>query len=203
MTAQQGGETALKQLAAVPGVVGGLVFDENGDVTASAFPPVFDEGGLRNLAQNLAGDGYFQQWMSGDSGTLDLRYADGNVLVRTVDHSWLLVLSTAQSNPQLLQMSVTQVLRRLRSPGAVRTGELPLKPVTGEAAPSVLDRLRAVVADSLGQYADQGMEILNAAGPKQRDLVRAAADIEKLTRLFIDKKKAEEIGRRMRDILDV
>ena len=203
MTSTPGQQGPLQQLTSVPGVVGGFVFDEAGNVVTSAFPPVFEQQGLFDLAQKLAGDGYFQQWMSGEAGTLDLRYADGHVLVRTVDRSWLLVLSTAQSNAQLLSMSVTQVIRRLRSPGAPRTGEFPLSPVTGEVLPSVLERLRAVVVAELGQYADQGLEILNAAGPKQRDLVRAAADVEKLTRLFIDKKKAEDIGRRMRDILDV
>lgn len=187
-------ETALQQLAAVPGVVGSLVFDQRGEVLASAFPPVFDAGGLRALADRLSADGYFQEWMSGESGALELRYLDGHVLVRTIDRSWLLVLCTAQANAQLLSMSLTQVVRRLRTPDPSRTGEV--------AAPaSPLDRLRAIAKAELGEHAAQALEILGAAGPKPKDLLRAAGDVEKLTRLFIDKRKADEIGRKMRETL--
>jgi hypothetical protein len=45
------------------------------------------------------------------------------------------------------------------------------------------------------------LEILNAAGTKPKDLFRAAADVEKLTRMFIDKKKADELGRTLRAVL--
>lgn len=190
MSAAAQGE-ALQLLGAVPGVVGGLVFDGRGEVLASAFPPVFDPTGLRGLAERLGADGYFQEWMAGESGALDLRYQDGNVAVRTVDRSWLLVLYTAQANAQLLSMSMTQVIRRLRSAGA----EAPAPPR------SPLERLRAAVTSELGEHAAQALEILSAAGPKPKDLLQAAADVERLTRMFIDKKKADELGRRMRAIL--
>ena len=190
------GEAALQQLATVPGVVGSFVFDARGEVMASAFPPVFDAGGLRTLAERLAADGYFQEWMTGDDSALELRYLDGNVLVRTLHGAWLLVLCTAQANAQLLAMSLTQVIRRLRA-SPPRAAEPPPPP-----APSTpLDRLRALVTAELGTHAAQALDILNAAGPKPKDLARAAADVQKLTRLFIDKHKAEEIGRKMMEIL--
>ena len=192
-TATQG--EALQQLAAVPGVVGSLVFGAGGEVLSSAFPAVFDAGGLQHLSERLASDGYFQEWMAGENGALELRYLDGNVVVRTVGRSWLLVLCTAQANAQLLSMSMTQVVRRLRAAAPVRPADAPAEP------PSPLDRLRAIVTAELGDHASQALEILNAAGPKPKDLLRAAGDVEKLTRLFIDKKKADEIGRSMRAIL--
>jgi predicted regulator of Ras-like GTPase activity (Roadblock/LC7/MglB family) len=188
---------ALQQLSTVPGVVGSLVFDGRGEVLASAFPPVFDAGGLRALTDRLSADGYFQEWMAGESGALELRYLDGHVLVRTIDHSWLLVLCTAQANAQLLSMSLTQVIRRLRTPDPGRTGELAVP----APAPSPLERMRAVAKAELGSHAGQAIEILSAAGEKPKDLLRAAGDVEKLTRLFIDKKKADEIGRKLREIL--
>jgi predicted regulator of Ras-like GTPase activity (Roadblock/LC7/MglB family) len=188
------GET-LQQLGAVPGVVGSLLFDGQGEVLASAFPPVFDPAGLRALAGRLGADGYFQEWMSGEGGALDLRYQDGNVAVRTVDRSWLLVLYTAQANAQLLSMSMTQVIRRLRAAGPPRTAEAPAAP------PSPVDQMRAIVTAELGAHAAQALEILNAAGTKPKDLFRAAADVEKLTRMFIDKKKADELGRTLRAVL--
>ncbi|HET8542686.1 MAG TPA: hypothetical protein VFL83_22620 [Anaeromyxobacter sp.] len=191
-TAPQG-EAALQQLGAVPGVVGSLVFDAGGQVLASAFPPVFDAGGLRGLAERLGADGYFHEWMAAEDAALDLRYLDGNVAVRTVDRSWLLVLYTAQANAQLLTMSVTQVVRRLRAAG--------LRPQAPPAPASPLDRLRTAVSAELGDHAAQALEILNAAGPSPKDLLQAVADVEKLTRMFIDKKKADVVGRRLRAIL--
>ena len=197
-------EAALHQLVSVPGVVGGLVFDPDGAVVAAEFPPVFDQAGLRQLAGQLSADGYFQSWLAGDQASLDLRYGDGRVVIRAMGGQWLLVLSTPQANTQLLAMSLTQVVRRLRASAAgVHTGEFATVPPQAPppTPPTPLDRLRALVTAELGAHADQALEILAAAGPRSQDLLRATADVEKLTRLFISKKKAEEIGQHMRELL--
>jgi len=192
-------QAALAHLAAVPGVVGGLVFDGSGAVLAAQFPAVFDREGLQQLAAQLSADGYFQEWLAGERGTLDLRYPDGHVIVRSLAGAWLLVLSTLQTNPQLLSMSLTQVVRRLRAPASTE-GPAPAQPAP-PARSSAQDRLRALITEALGAQAPQALEILAAAGSSPRELTRAASDIEKMIRLFISKKKAEEVGRRMRDCL--
>jgi len=192
-------QAALQQLAAVPGVVGGMVFGSSGDLVGSVFPPVFDLSGLQHLAAQLSADGYFQEWLAGENAALELRYGDGHVVVRPIDKSWLLVLCTAQTNPQLLAMSLTQVVRRLRAP-ARSDAPVPAQPAP-PSRPSPQDRLRALISEALGAQAPQALEILAAAGPSPRELIRATSDIEKMIRLFISKKKAEEIGRRMRDCL--
>jgi len=203
-----GQQAALSQLAAVPGVVGSMVFDAGGAVAFAAFPPLFDEGGLRELAGRLAGDGYFQEWMAGDQAVLDLQLGDGHVVVRALEGAWLLVLCTLQVNAQLLSMSLTQVVRRLRfgaEPGRGITGELPLvaaPPAPAPSSPPALERLRALVAAELGPQAPQALELLAAAGTSRKDLERAVADIEKMTRMFISKKKAEELGRKMAGVLE-
>jgi len=194
-------DSALQQLAAIPGVVGSMVFGRSGGVVASAFPPVFDPSGLQQLASRLAGDGYFQDWAGGESGALDLRFADGRVVVRSMLDSWLLVLCTAEANSQLLSMSLTQAVRRLRA-------RSPAGPAAGDVAPRrpgpapALDRLRAIVREELGAHAAQALELLAAAGTSPPELARAASEIEKFTRLFISKKRAEEIGRSMRQVLE-
>jgi hypothetical protein len=204
-----GQRAALSQLAAVPGVVGSMVFDGSGSVTFSEFPPVFDPPGLRELAARLCTDGYFQEWMAGDQAVMDLQYGDGHVVVRALEGAWLLVLCTLQVNAQLLSMSLTQVLRRLRlgaEPGRGITGEFQLGPPPAAAvappAPSALERLRALVTVELGPQAPQALEILAAAGASKKELEKAVADVEKLTRMFISKKKAEELGRKMAGVLE-
>lgn len=194
-------QAALEQLAASPGVVGSMVFDPKGALVATAFPPVFDAEGLGSLASQLASDAYFSEWLAGEKGSLELRYGDGMVVVRSLEGSWLLVLCTPQVNAQLLSMSLTQVVRRLRMTSTSgHTGERALPAAAREA--TLLDRLRAVASAELGGHAAQALEILAAAGQSRADLLSATADIERLTRLFIDKKKAEEIGRRMRAIIE-
>jgi hypothetical protein len=205
-----GQRAALSQLAAVPGVVGSMVFDGSGGVTFSEFPPVFDPLGLRELAARLSTDGYFQEWMAGDQAVMDLQYGDGHVVVRALEGAWLLVLCTLQVNAQLLSMSLTQVLRRLRlgaEPGRGITGEFQLGPppaaaAVASSAPSALERLRALVTVELGPQAPQALEILSAAGASKKELEKAVADVEKLTRMFISKKKAEELGRKMAGVLE-
>ncbi len=190
-------QAALQQLASVPGVVGGMVFDRAGTVVSSAFPPVFDTARLGELAAQLSADAYFQDWIVGEQAGLDLRYDDGHVVLRSLDDSWLLVLCTSQANSQLLAMSLTQVIRRLRPPaGAPRS-----TPMATEQPPAV-DRLRAVVTAELGGHAEQALEILAVAGPSRKELLRATAEIEKMTRMFISKKTAEEIANKMREILE-
>lgn len=209
-----GQRAALSQLAAVPGVVGSMVFDGAGGVTFSEFPPVFDPLGLRELAGRLSADGYFQEWLAGDQAVMDLQFGDGHVVVRALEGSWLLVLCTLQVNAQLLSMSLTQVLRRLRlgaEPGRGITGEFqlaagpaaaPAAAPAAPAAPSALERLRALVTVELGPQAPQALEILSAGGSSRKELEKAVADIEKLTRMFISKKKAEELGRKMAGVLE-
>jgi predicted regulator of Ras-like GTPase activity (Roadblock/LC7/MglB family) len=193
-------QAALKQLATVPGVVGSMVFGRSGGVVAAEFPAVFDPGGLGQLAGQLSADGYFQDWLAGDQASLELRYADGHVLVRPVDDAWLLVLCTAEANSQLLSMSLTQVIRRLRMPAGAPPGR-PTGEFPAAAPPSPVERLRAIATAELGAHAAQALEILAAAGPASKDLLKAVAEVEKLTRMFIDKRKAEEIGRRMREVI--
>jgi predicted regulator of Ras-like GTPase activity (Roadblock/LC7/MglB family) len=174
-----------------------MVFGSSGGVVASVFPPVFDAAGLQQLASQLAGDGYFQEWLGDERAALDLRFADGRVVVRSMHGSWLLVLCTAEANSQLLSMSLTQAVRRLRAPPPGRFGT----DAPPAQAPSALERLRAIASAELGEHAGQALKILAGAGSQPKELARAVSEIEKSTRLFISKKKAEEIGRSMRAVL--
>ena len=189
-------QAALDQLAAIPGVAGALVFDAAGAVEVSSFPAVYDTAALAQLATQLTSDAYFQEWLGGDQSALSLRFADGHVAVRSLGGAWALVLCSVQTNEQLLSMSLTQLVRRLRANGGARVGRAPATP-----PPTPRDRLQAIARAELGEHAAQALEILTAAGPAPGDLTRAVADVEKMVRMFISKKKAEELARLMREAL--
>lgn len=193
---------ALAQLAAIPGVIGSMVFDAGGAVLTSAFPPTIEPAALARLAGQLSADGYFQEWVAGETANLELRYAGGSVVVRSLEGAWLLVLCAPQSNAQLLAMSLNQVVRRLKLPVEPPPSLRGPAPAAGPPPPaSAVERLRLLVSRELGAQAEQALELIAAAGPRPKDLARAAEDVEKMVRLFISKKKAEEIGARMRELL--
>jgi predicted regulator of Ras-like GTPase activity (Roadblock/LC7/MglB family) len=182
-------DAPLEQLAAIPGVVGGLLFGPDGEVFASRFPAVFDPAGLAELASRLAADAWLRASAAGEGRALELRYGDGTVMIRSVADAWLLVLCTTQANAQLVSMALTQAVRRLRA--------------SVGPTPSARDRLRAVVQSELGAQAPRALEALAAVTDDPQDLRRAADEIEKVTKLFISVKKAGEIARRMKDVLGV
>lgn len=188
-------DLVLKQLSTVPGVVGALLFDAQGQVLSTTFPPLFDVAALSQVAQALAVDAYFAEWTAGESAGCELRFTEGQVTVRRAEPGWVLVLGTPQLNAQLLNMSVTQVVRRLK----VST---PAPSAPPAPAPVPLGaRLRAVVKASLGPHAAQALELLEAAGDAPDKLAEACVDVEKLTRLFIDQKLAEDLGRKLKAAL--
>jgi len=231
-------QAALDQLAAVPGVIGSLLFDATGRVQASNFPANLDSWALAQLAAQLSADAYFQEWMAGDQGLLTLRFVDGQVAVRSLAGGYALVYASAQANDQLLSMSLAQLERRLRprptapapavppraaptpAPGpdgppvltpvrppaavqpAAKAVPTPAPPAPSPLAPAPLGRLEELVREELGEHAEQALRILAASGPRTRDRLRAISEVEKLVRLFISQKKADELARRMRAVLE-
>lgn len=110
----------IDQVAAVPGVVGTLVYGPTGEVLSSAFPSLFEADSLRRVAAMLAEDDIVMGKMVGPKGALDLRFAGGRVVVKPVQGGALFVLCTSALNPQLLNLSLTQATRRLEKvPGRI------------------------------------------------------------------------------------
>lgn len=191
-------DAVLQQLSAIPGVVGSMVFDATG-LRGAAFPALFDRQALEGLARELAQDTFFQEWTQGEGALYELRFAEGRVSVRPVDAGWLLVLCTAQANPQLVAMSLTQVMRRVKAGGAPATS--PPRPPAPVPPVPLLERLQAVVRAELKANSDQALEMLTKAGNDPRALSGAVADVEQLVRLFISRKQADDVGRKLRDVL--
>jgi len=103
----------LQQLAQIPGVVGSLACTRQGELLASAFPPLFDELTLHRVAGILADDTAGISKLAGPGGSFDLRFARGRAVVRPFRSGTLFVLGTSAADAQLLGMSVEQALRRL------------------------------------------------------------------------------------------
>lgn len=104
---------ALVRMNAVPGVIGSMASDAQGQVLAQAFPPAFDTAILKNAAAALVERGAGLETAVGPVRTIDLRYANVRIVVRVVDGLRLLFLCTPAVNLQTLLMSASGAARSL------------------------------------------------------------------------------------------
>lgn len=124
----------LKQLNAVPGVLGSLVCDARGNLVAHEFPSQFDETRLRAAAAAVTDRASGLEAAVGSVGTVDLRFATARVVIRSVAEGKVLFLCTPAVNLQTLLLSASGALRRLEELlGA--SGAAPATPDARAAAP--------------------------------------------------------------------
>lgn len=106
-------EALLRQLNAVPGVMGSMVCDQDGQLLAHAFPPMLDPATLERAALALGERTAALQAALGPVGTIDLRYTNSRIVVKVLGGARVLFLCAPSINLQLLAMSATGVLRQL------------------------------------------------------------------------------------------
>lgn len=126
-------EGILKQLNAVPGVVGSLVADGEGNVLARAFPPEFNTTLLQEAARALAESTAGFETVTGIPGMIDFRFAESRVLAKTIARPGttpviLLLFCARKVNVALLQILTNVAESKLAS--------LPSSPSRGHAASS-------------------------------------------------------------------
>jgi predicted regulator of Ras-like GTPase activity (Roadblock/LC7/MglB family) len=119
----------LKQLNAVPGVIGSLVCDAKGILVAHDFPPQYDEPRLRAAAQAVADRNSGLEAAVGIVGTVDLRFATARVVIRPVADGKIMFLCAPTANLQTLLLSTAGALRRLEE----LLGAAEPSPVSGPA----------------------------------------------------------------------
>lgn len=120
----------LAQLNAVPGVLGSLISDREGQLLAHAFPPTFDAGQLHRAAVVLAERGPALDSALGQVGLIDLRYAGARVVVKGLGGGRLVFLCAPAVSLAFLGMSAAAVVPKLErlvrerpaAPGASATG---------------------------------------------------------------------------------
>ena len=103
----------LKQLNAVPGVIGSLVCDAKGILVAHDFPPQYEEPRIRAAAQAIGDRSSGLEAAVGLVGTVDLRFATARVVIRPVADGKIVFLCAPSANLQTLLLSTAGALRRL------------------------------------------------------------------------------------------
>jgi len=106
-------QAVLQNLHSVPGVIGGLLTDDDSSVIAHSFPPVFDISTLQEGCSNLNFNIMGLNDTTGGVKLLDLRFAHGRIIVKSMPNLLLLLLCEQAVNLQLLNISINVAVKKL------------------------------------------------------------------------------------------
>lgn len=100
-------------LTTVPGVMGGMLSDEQGNVLAHSFPAIFDQGSLKDAADMLLHNTDGLQEATGEVKLIDMRFELGRIIIKRLPHTFLMILCQPTVNVQLLFISVNVAIKKL------------------------------------------------------------------------------------------
>lgn len=106
-------QAIMTGLTSVPGVMGGMISDERGNVLAHSFPPLFDQGVLKGAADLLMDHTVGLQDATGGVKFFDMRFELGRVIVKALPRMFLAVLCQPTVNVQLLFISLNVAIKKL------------------------------------------------------------------------------------------
>lgn len=106
-------QSIMLGLTSVPGVMGGMLTDERGNVLADSFPAFFDKGTLKGAADLLVDNTIGLQDVTGGVKLFDIRFELGRVIIKTLPHMFMVVLCQPQVNVQLLFISLNVAIKKL------------------------------------------------------------------------------------------
>jgi len=117
---------AFASLSKTDGVIGVMVFDEHGSCVANDMPPPYEPILLSEVVRRLSGA--FDTFSSLDAGTassFSMDCEEGSVVVRRVEHSWVVALTHPDVNMSMLNVAMNVVALNLSrtqpSSGTLRT----------------------------------------------------------------------------------
>jgi predicted regulator of Ras-like GTPase activity (Roadblock/LC7/MglB family) len=104
----------LQLINSVDGVIGSAVFNQKGNILAQVFPPLFDAASLKKSA-TLTLECTHGLQISETLDMLDLRYADGRLLVKTFPGAMLFLMCANSINLQVLSITLNLTVKRLEA----------------------------------------------------------------------------------------
>jgi predicted regulator of Ras-like GTPase activity (Roadblock/LC7/MglB family) len=183
-------QTLLNHLNAVPGVIGTLVCGSDGQLIANAFPPIFEEALLADVAKTVAESTVGLATITGAVRMLDLRHANARIVARPVAGATMLFLCSPSMSLQPLEISASVAAPKLEQLVAARSAPgsapsaAPARAAEGGNLHALVQRINAVIErrkldpfDTRGAIALQagfGLGFIDAETPD---------DPEKLSRL--------------------
>jgi predicted regulator of Ras-like GTPase activity (Roadblock/LC7/MglB family) len=114
----------LRYINSVEGVIGSAVFNEQGAVVEHAFPPLIDPNSLKTAVGLVLECAHGLQ-IARSLDILDLRYADGRIIIKDFPGALLYLLCAKNVNLQVLTITLNLAVKKLETllPTAVEPAE--------------------------------------------------------------------------------
>jgi predicted regulator of Ras-like GTPase activity (Roadblock/LC7/MglB family) len=138
--------SVLQSLHTVPGIIGGLLSDDDGGVLAHSFPPIFDLSSLQTISSGLNYNIMGLQDATGGVKLLDLRFEHGRIIVKPIPNHFLLMLCEPNLNLQLLSISMNVAIKKIEKLITQSPKPLPLAAASTPSAPQAQKTQQAAAA---------------------------------------------------------
>jgi len=131
----------LRYINSVEGVIGSAVFNDHGAVVDHVFPPLIDANSLKTAAGLVLECAHGLQ-IAQSLDILDLRYAEGRIIIKTFPGALLCLLCAKNVNLQVLTITLNLAVKKLDA--LLPAGAAPAKTTASaeEAGDSSILRLR-------------------------------------------------------------
>ena len=104
----------LRHINSIEGVIGSAVFSEKGTVLSHAFPPLIDASAIKRSAE-LTMECIHGLQISQALEVLDLRYADGRIIIKAFPGAMLCLMCAKNINLQVLFITLNLAVKKLES----------------------------------------------------------------------------------------
>jgi len=122
-------ESIILSLTTVPGVIGGMLTDEQGNILGQSFPPTFDQGTLKRAADLLLDNMAGMQDATGGAKLFDMRFELGRIIIKALPRMFLVMLCNPSVNVQLLLISLNVASANLEKIAHSAREKPPVAPV--------------------------------------------------------------------------
>ncbi len=117
-------ETVLRGAVTSPGVIGGMITNESGQLLVRSMPDMYDSGQLGRLANLLVEQQYGLEEATGGVRQSEIRFELGKLIVRMAGERSLVLLCEPSVNLQVLSIALNVASKKLE--------KLPVQAVTPE-----------------------------------------------------------------------
>jgi predicted regulator of Ras-like GTPase activity (Roadblock/LC7/MglB family) len=162
-------QSILEQISALDGVIGTSLFNEQGKILAHACPPLLDTNQLCKAASTVI-DCFHGLQIAQTAIALDLRFAEGRMLVRTMPGAFLCILCAKNANFSMVTITLNLALKKLeqmipKASDSVTTGKHALPADSGAGLKLRIAHLHK--GDASASFDQLGMIAVSQATAKQ------------------------------------
>ena len=154
----------LHHINSVDGVIGSAVFSDKGEVLIQAFPALIDASALKKVA-NLTLECIHGLQIAQTLDILDLRYAEGRIIIKAFPGALLCLLCSKSINMQVLSITLNLATKKLES--QIPTEVLVTVPLSLPNTPSADGKLRLAVSHLVNKEASNSFDSLGMVAVSQ------------------------------------